>query len=84
MNNKISKLRKFFNEQCKLGDKMIIKRKRKLTTKNILYFLFKIIGNNSSFSLTNSLLKVENIVNTSCQSISFRLYDKAKLTALAV
>ena len=72
MNNKISKLRKFFNEQCVTNNLIINKRQRKLTFKDILFFLFSSVTNGTSYALTNSMMKINNIVNVSKQAISVK------------
>ena len=70
MNNKISQLRKFFTTECKKINDKTIKRNRKLTFQHIFYFLTHIVTNNSSYSLTNSELKIKDIVDVSKQAIS--------------
>ena len=70
MNNKISQLRKLFNRQCTINNSKIVKRQRKLTSKDILFFLFTSVTNGTSYALTNSMIKIKNIVNVSKQEIS--------------
>ena len=65
MNNKISQLRKLFNKQCVINNSKIVKRQRKLTFKDILFFLFSSVTTGTSDALTNSMIKIKNIVNVS-------------------
>ena len=72
MNNKISQLRKFLNNKCSYNNSKIIKRNRKLTFKDIFFFLFSSVTNGTSYALTNSMMKINNIVNVSKQAISVK------------
>ena len=70
MNKQISQLRKFFISECNKVHEQTSKRNRKLNFNHMFYFLTHIVTNNSSYSITNSQLKLECSVNVSKQAIS--------------
>ena len=53
-----------------INNSKIVKRQRKLTFKDILFFLFSSVTNGTSYAFTNSIIKIKNIVNVSKQAIS--------------
>lgn len=69
IDTKINKLTSFINSKCDEINKETSKRNRKLHFKHIFYFISKLITNNSSYALTNSELKNDNIINVSSQAI---------------
>ena len=71
MNNKeiFESLINKFNEKFKEIDSKIIKRKRKLTFKDIFYFYIFKNCNNISYRKANVKLKISNIINSSVTSI---------------
>lgn len=74
MNSHISKLRKFFIDQCSKIDKEIICRKRLIDTKQLFSYLFRNVSNKLNSSvITLSDLKCDHVTNVSKQAIEKKL-----------
>lgn len=69
MNSKILNLKEFLNNNCNYYTYKICDRQRKLDFSNLLFFICNLIINNSSYTVANSNLKINNIIDVSAQAI---------------
>ncbi len=65
MNKYIKNLKKFINNLLMNYNNKIFKRNSKITFKDIFYCSVYMNGNKTSYDLTNSHLKIKNIINVS-------------------